>query len=44
VSPLIEAWSKNRPADFPNYTAGSAGPEAANELIERDGRTWRPIG
>jgi len=28
---------------FPNYEAGSSGPEEAALLIERDGRTWRPL-
>ena len=29
--------------DFPNYAAGSWGPHAADELLERDGRKWREI-
>jgi glucose-6-phosphate 1-dehydrogenase len=42
VSPIIEAWQQ--PAtDFPNYEAGSWGPQAAFELIERDGRKWRRL-
>jgi glucose-6-phosphate 1-dehydrogenase len=42
VSPIIAAWQK--PAtDFPNYEAGSWGPQAAVELIERDGRKWRRL-
>ena len=32
-----------RPADFPNYAAGSDGPAAADELLARDGRAWRPL-
>jgi glucose-6-phosphate 1-dehydrogenase len=31
------------PPDFPNYEAGSWGPEAADALLERDGRRWRRI-
>jgi glucose-6-phosphate 1-dehydrogenase len=31
------------PNDFPNYAAGSAGPEAADRLLARDGRAWLPI-
>ena len=32
------------PADpFPNYAAGSAGPAAADKLLERDNRKWRAI-
>ena len=42
VAPILEAWQK--PAtDFPNYEAGSWGPRAAFELIERDGRQWRKL-
>ena len=42
VTPILEAWKK--PAtDFPNYEAGSWGPQAAFELIERDGRDWRKL-
>lgn len=26
----------------PNYAAGGDGPAAANELLARDGRAWRP--
>jgi hypothetical protein len=29
---------------FPNYPAGSWGPIEAEELLEREGRAWRPIG
>jgi glucose-6-phosphate 1-dehydrogenase len=25
------------------YSAGSAGPQGANRMIERDGRAWRPL-
>jgi glucose-6-phosphate 1-dehydrogenase len=37
-------WSGTRADEFPNYAAGSTGPDAAEKLITRDGRTWRPIG
>ncbi len=42
VSPILEAW-KEPASDFPNYEAGSWGPPAAFELIERDGREWRKL-
>jgi glucose-6-phosphate 1-dehydrogenase len=29
-----------RKTNYPNYTAGGAGPASAYELIERDGRSW----
>jgi glucose-6-phosphate 1-dehydrogenase len=40
VEPIQTAWASKPPADFPNYAAGSWGPKAADELLERDGRAW----
>jgi glucose-6-phosphate 1-dehydrogenase len=40
AQPLLDAWEANPPTDYPNYPAGSWGPVAAYELIERDGREW----
>jgi len=40
VDPLLEAWAAAPPADFPNYAAGSWGPKAADDLLQRDGRRW----
>ena len=44
VTPILNAWAA-RPAknSFPNYEAGSSGPQEAHDLIERDGRKWRKI-
>jgi glucose-6-phosphate 1-dehydrogenase len=44
VQPVLDAWAARRPGDFPNYAAGSSGPEAADRLLARDGRAWLPIG
>jgi glucose-6-phosphate 1-dehydrogenase len=44
VQGLIDAWARGPAPGFPNYTSGSAGPEEADQLIARDGRTWLPIG
>src|SRR6476469_957930 len=41
VDPLLETWGARRPEDFPNYAAGSWGPQEAEELLRRDGRHWR---
>jgi glucose-6-phosphate 1-dehydrogenase len=41
VDPVIEEWADEGPPDFPNYDAGTWGPEAADELPGRDGRRWR---
>ena len=41
LTPLLEAWATRPPGDFPNYPAGTWGPVAADDLIERDRRRWR---
>ena len=41
MAPILEEWAAHPPKDFPNYAAGSWGPEAAIELLARDGRKWR---
>ncbi|HEX4157069.1 MAG TPA: glucose-6-phosphate dehydrogenase, partial [Rhizomicrobium sp.] len=43
VDPLLKAWSAPPTDAFPNYAAGSAGPAAADRLLERDARKWRAI-
>jgi glucose-6-phosphate 1-dehydrogenase len=43
VQPVLDAWAATRPVDFPNYAAGSQGPEAADQLLARDQRFWLPI-
>jgi glucose-6-phosphate 1-dehydrogenase len=40
-SRIQEGWKDSPPTDLPNYAAGTWGPTAADELIARDGRTWR---
>jgi glucose-6-phosphate 1-dehydrogenase len=40
AQPVLDAWAAEPPADFPSYQAGSWGPRAAYDLIERDGRKW----
>lgn len=40
VMPVLEVWSEVPPPDFPNYPAGGWGPEEAETLIARDGRSW----
>ncbi len=43
VDPILEVWKALPPRNFPNYPAGSWGPKEADEIIERDGRSWRRI-
>ncbi|MCC6445113.1 MAG: glucose-6-phosphate dehydrogenase [Armatimonadetes bacterium] len=41
VTPILEG---SRPGEtFPNYEAGTWGPQAAFDLIEADGRQWRKL-
>jgi glucose-6-phosphate 1-dehydrogenase len=40
LMPLLDVWSSTPSSDFPNYAAGTWGPEAAEALIARDGRNW----
>jgi glucose-6-phosphate 1-dehydrogenase len=43
VQDILDSWARDPADDFPNYVAGTAGPDAADFLIARDGRTWRSI-
>ena len=40
AQPILDVWAAHPPEAFPNYPAGSWGPKAAFDLIERDGRKW----
>lgn len=43
IDPILKTWEGG---DTPinRYAIGSAGPEAAHDLLARDGYQWRPIG
>ncbi len=43
ITPVLERWAESKPSDFPNYQAGSWGPKASNEMLKKDGRSWRLI-
>jgi glucose-6-phosphate 1-dehydrogenase len=43
VMPILNAWEKKPPEDFPNYAAGTWGPEAADKFLAREGRRWRTL-
>ncbi|HZQ08202.1 MAG TPA: glucose-6-phosphate dehydrogenase [Anaerolineae bacterium] len=43
ITPILEAWKKLPPPNFPNYEAGTWGPPEADELLHRDGRKWRRL-
>jgi glucose-6-phosphate 1-dehydrogenase len=40
VDAIVGLWQRDRPS-FPNYAAGTWGPSAADDLLHRDGRSWR---
>ncbi len=41
INPLINYWESVKPKDFPNYAAGTWGPEAGDALLSFDERQWR---
>ncbi len=41
VDPIIERWENTPAPELPNYTAGSWGPDKADDLTRSDGREWR---
>jgi glucose-6-phosphate 1-dehydrogenase len=43
VDPIIGAWAEEPAPAFPSYEAGTWGPEAADDLLAREGRRWRRI-
>ena len=40
VDAIVAAWRRDKPS-FPNYPAGTWGPPSSDDLLKRDGRTWR---
>jgi glucose-6-phosphate 1-dehydrogenase len=40
VDAMVAGWQRDRPS-FPNYEAGTWGPKSADDLLHRDGRSWR---
>lgn len=42
AQPILDYW-KATPADFPNYARHSWGPQAAADLIQRNGRSWHEV-
>lgn len=44
VEPILDVWGALPTRDFPNYAVGSWGPQAADELLQKDGREWKDCG
>jgi len=40
IMPILDAWESRDSLDFPNYAAGTWGPENAEALIARNGHVW----
>ncbi|MBE7181805.1 MAG: glucose-6-phosphate dehydrogenase, partial [Terriglobus roseus] len=43
VQPMLDAWQQPPAEAFPNYAAGSAGPESADALLARNGHQWQSL-
>jgi glucose-6-phosphate 1-dehydrogenase len=43
LTPILDQWASTRPKGFPNYAAGTWGPESGDELLARDGRAWHKL-
>lgn len=43
IQPVLDVWKALPEQRFPNYAAGSWGPEESDGLLARDGRAWRTI-
>jgi glucose-6-phosphate 1-dehydrogenase len=43
VQPVLDAWAKGGARNLSPYASGSSGPSEADELLARDGRSWRTI-
>lgn len=40
ITPILEVWESRESINFPNYAAGSWGPETAEALIAKQGHIW----
>ncbi len=43
ITPIEETWKQIPSPEFPNYSAGSAGPAQSDDLIETGGHHWRSL-
>jgi glucose-6-phosphate 1-dehydrogenase len=43
ITPIEDAWAQLPAPNFPNYAAGTEGPEAADDLIGKELRGWHSI-
>jgi glucose-6-phosphate 1-dehydrogenase len=43
VQPILDVWAADKTSPLPSYQAGSSGPDEADNLLSRDGRSWRSL-
>jgi glucose-6-phosphate 1-dehydrogenase len=43
VMPVLDRWQNTFDESFPNYSAGSQGPQSSDRLLAAEGREWRRI-
>ena len=43
VAPVQDVWSALPPRSFPNYAAGTWGPDESDAMLESDGRAWKNL-
>jgi glucose-6-phosphate 1-dehydrogenase len=43
ITPILEGWSALGSKHLDTYPAGSLGPRTADDLISREGRSWRRV-
>jgi glucose-6-phosphate 1-dehydrogenase len=41
LTPILQRWEEQGAMDFPNYAAGTWGPEAAESMLRKSQRSWR---
>lgn len=43
LTPILQWWKDNSPTHFPNYAAGTWGPEEADSRLQEQNRQWKLI-
>ncbi|MBA2726931.1 MAG: glucose-6-phosphate dehydrogenase [Parachlamydiaceae bacterium] len=44
LTPVLQHWNSISPLDFPNYSPGSWGPDAAEKMLHENGHQWVTSG
>jgi glucose-6-phosphate 1-dehydrogenase len=43
IDQLFEGWARSADEPLPSYAAGTWGPAESDDLLRRDGRSWRRL-